>query len=231
MPNRPSILKLTTRRALLAGAGTVLGVVLFRNSLVPHGLDGPPLLHPLDETAGGGGQDVEGGMGNFRPTPERAALPDLVFTTETGGQRALAEYRGQAVVLNFWATWCGPCVQEMPSLQALARSLAGSGIVVLAVSADRAGAASVRPFLDAHGITSLPVLLDPDSNGVHALGLSAFPTTLLVDRDGRERGRLEGSANWGSAAAMALVRRVLGAAHQPGAPTPGKSGDTSTTPA
>ena len=149
-------------------------------------------------------------MGNFRLSPARPALPELVFGTEDGSRRSLTEFRGQAMVLNFWATWCGPCVQEMPSLQTLATALSGTGIVVLAVSADRAGASAVRPFLDAHGITRLPVLFDPESNGVHALGLSGFPTTLLVDREGRERGRLEGSANWGSETGEALVRRVLG---------------------
>ncbi len=204
MSNRPSVLKLITRRALLAGAGTVLGVVVLRNSRLGGPFASPPpIIHPRPDA----GPD---GLANFSAVTPPLALPALAFTTEDGSRRTLADYRGQAVVLNFWATWCGPCVQEMPALQSLARALAGSGIVVLAVSADRAGAAVVRPFLDAHGLTTLPVLLDPQNTSVQALGLSGFPTTLLIGRDGLEHGMLEGSADWSAPAASALVRRVLG---------------------
>jgi thiol-disulfide isomerase/thioredoxin len=139
---------------------------------------------------------------DFRPLSDIAvqkpeAAPNLPFTTLDGGHAALASFRGKPVVLNFWATWCAPCVAELPELDKLA---AGGGITVLAVSADRMGAARVEAFLAQHPITHATVLLDPQSDAVHALQVPGFPTTLILDAAGRVRGRLEGPAAWGGAA-------------------------------
>jgi thiol-disulfide isomerase/thioredoxin len=125
------------------------------------------------------------------------ALPDAVFRTLDGAPTRLAAYAGRPMVLNFWATWCVPCVAELPELDRLA---ATGAFTVLAVSADRGGAAVVGPFAAAHGIRHATILLDPGSQAVHALGVAGFPTTLLVAADGRLRGTLEGPAAWGDAA-------------------------------
>ena len=117
-----------------------------------------------------------------------AALPALAFTTADGVRRTLADYAGRGVILNFWATWCTPCVSEMPALDALAGAMAASKppMTVLAVSLDRAGAAAVTPFYASHGIRNLPVLLDPHSETMMALRLDGIPTTLVIDRGGQE---------------------------------------------
>jgi thiol-disulfide isomerase/thioredoxin len=135
-----------------------------------------------------------------------APLPDVTFKTLDGAAVTLAKYKGRPVVLNFWATWCGPCVKEMPALDRLAALQGDGGIAVLAVSADRTGAEAVKPFLAAHDVTHARILLDQDSSAVHALGLAGFPTTLVIDGSGRLRGRLEGPADWGEAAAA--VRKL-----------------------
>ena len=99
---------------------------------------------------------------------------------------------------------------DLESLAALARTLAPQGVAVLPVSADRGGAPVVQGFFRAHGIEGLPVLLDQHSEAVHALALIGLPTTLIVGPDGRERARLEGSADWSTPAAAARVRALLG---------------------
>jgi thiol-disulfide isomerase/thioredoxin len=133
-----------------------------------------------------------------RQTPP-AALPALRFATLDGTAKTLADFHGKPVLLNFWATWCGPCVAELPELDRLAAT--DPSLSVIAVSTDRGGAGVVKPFLAAHGVTHATILLDHDSDAVHTLGVAGFPTTLLIDADGKLRGKLEGPADWGSAAA------------------------------
>jgi thiol-disulfide isomerase/thioredoxin len=127
-----------------------------------------------------------------------------------GGAHALAEFAGRGVVLNLWATWCVPCVAELPSLAALAARLASAGVVVVPLSSDRGGAAVVQKFYAGHAIAGLDVWLDPKGAAASALRARGLPTTLLIDRQGRERGRLEGGADWASDAAVAGILRVIG---------------------
>jgi len=138
-----------------------------------------------------------------------AALPAFRFLTADGTARSMADYAGQAVVLNFWATWCVPCVAEMAALDLLAREMVGR-LTVLALSSDRGGAAPVERFYKERGIVTLPVLLDPRGDAARALGARGIPTTVLIDGGGRERGRIEGAADWSSPAAMAVIRAVVG---------------------
>ena len=176
-----------TRRALVA-AGTLLAAGLPLGKPRAQGLQGIEALHAL-------------------PQPRKL---DLSFTTGDGEARTLADYAGKGIVLNLWATWCVPCVREMPALDDLAKLVAGDGIVVLPVSSDRGGAATVRRFYSEHGINNLPVLLDPMGNMARSLSVHGIPTTLLIDHTGQEVGWLEGSADWSSADAVTVVRRAKG---------------------
>jgi len=139
-----------------------------------------------------------------------AALPEFRFATADGTVRTLADYDGQGVVLNLWATWCVPCVAEMPALDALARLVASDGVAVLALSSDRGGAPPVERFYREKGIQTLPVLLDSRGEAARTLGARGIPTTLLIDRTGKERGRLEGAADWASADSVEVIRRMAG---------------------
>ena len=141
--------------------------------------------------------------------------PDFRFTTADGTVRTLADYAGQGVVLNLWATWCVPCVAEMPALDALARLVAGDRVAVLALSSDRGGAAPVERFYREKGIRTLPILLDPRGDAARALSARGIPTTLLIDRAGKERGRLEGAADWASADSAGVIRQLIGQPNQP----------------
>ena len=111
-------------------------------------------------------------------TPAEASpLPEFKWTTADGTVRTMADLAGQGVVLNFWATWCVPCVVEMPALDDLARQMAAEGVAVLALSSDRGGAAVVTKFFQDKGITTLPVLLDPRGEAARAFGAKGLPTT------------------------------------------------------
>ena len=174
---------LLTRRTLLAAGATVFGAASASKRLLAQEPAAPQVeMRPLSAII---------------PVRPPGALPPVGLRTLDGAPAPLSAYAGRIVVLNFWATWCVPCVAELPELDRLA---AGSGFAVLAASADRAGAAVVRPFALAHGITHATLLLDQDSGAVHALGVGGFPTTLIIGPDGRLRGKLEGPATWGGAA-------------------------------
>lgn len=144
---------------------------------------------------------------------EPAPVPDLRFTGADGAEHSLAEYAGRGVVLNFWATWCVPCVAEMAALDDLARQ-APDGIAVLALSSDRGGAPVVQRFYKERGIRTLPVSLDPRGAAARALGARGIPTTVLIDRAGQERARVEGAADWAAPASVAAIRRVIGPPRQ-----------------
>jgi thiol-disulfide isomerase/thioredoxin len=121
----------------------------------------------------------------------------------------LSDFAGRVVLLNLWATWCAPCVREMPTLDRLQAELGGPDFEVVALSSDRAGAAAVEPFFRTHGLSRLGVYLDPQGEATRALGTRGLPTTVLIDREGREVGRLEGVAEWDSPEAKALIRAYI----------------------
>jgi len=180
---------LMSRRMALAAGGTLAAGVWPRK---PQAGDLPPLSQKL-----------------VRTEPP-AALPDGTFMDAEGAPRRLADYRGRGLVVNFWATWCAPCVAEMPALAALAAAVAADRIDVLPLSSDRGGAAVVEAWYRGKGITGLPVLLDPKGALARAWGLRGVPTTVIIGRDGLDLGRLEGTADWGTAEAVAVVRGLVG---------------------
>ena len=151
---------------------------------------------------------LAGSVAGFKPTGRPA--PDIAFVTAEGKPATLKDFAGRVVLLNLWATWCAPCVREMPSLDRLQAELGGADFEVVALSSDRSGKAAVEPFFRSHGLSELAIYLDPKSEATRALGARGLPTTLLIDRRGREAGRLEGAAEWDSPEAKALIRSYLG---------------------
>ena len=150
-------------------------------------------------------------LSRWTPAPGKP-LPEFKWTDAAGAEHTAAELAGQGIVINFWATWCVPCVAEMPALDDLARQLARDKVAVLALSSDRGGAAAVERFYRDKGIRTLAVVLDPRGDAARAFGSRGIPTTVVVDRRGQERGRLEGAADWASAASVAKLRQVFGPA-------------------
>ncbi len=151
----------------------------------------------------------DGGLSKLRETPEGRPLPEgLTFTDADGRETRFEAFRGRALVVNFWATWCPPCVAEMPSLDRLHAQVARDGIEVLALSSDRGGRAQVEPFYQRTAIRNLGIWLDPRGAAGRALGLRGLPTTLLLDRRGLEVARLEGEAEWDHPQMVAALRRL-----------------------
>lgn len=146
-----------------------------------------------------------------------AKVPPIALRALDGARVRLGDFAGQVVLVNFWATWCAPCVREMPSLDRLQAELAGEGLIVAAVSVDRGGAAAVEPFAAKYGLAHLRLLLDPKSEVARALGLPGLPTSYVLDRGGDVVGVLTGPAEWDSPEAKALLRHYL---REPSAPKP-----------
>ena len=141
--------------------------------------------------------------------PPRPA-PALTWQTATGASQSLAAWRGQGVVLNLWATWCAPCVAEMPSLAVLAARLRAHRVAVLPVSLDQGGAKRVRAFYASHRIAGLPVLLDPDGNVTSALGVQGVPTSFLISPAGMIVASALGPRDWAAAGVAGQIATLLG---------------------
>ena len=181
-------MRLLTRRGMLAAAGTLASAPLARKSSAAAGLPAADLTLLVP------------------PVP----APNFVFETSDGAERALSEFRGRGMVVNFWATWCAPCVAEMPALAQLSRALAPHDIAVMPLSSDRGGAAVVRRFYEARGLSGLPILLDPKGAAGRQFNLRGIPATIVIDKQGLWRARLDGAADWSGPAIAAQIRQLVG---------------------
>ena len=179
---------LIARRRLLAAGGTLAAGLYPRKPRAQE-------LHDLAEA--------------LVPTAPPVPAPDIAFVAADGSEHHLSDFLGHGMVINLWATWCAPCVAELPSLAALSKTLAPDDIAVLPLSSDRGGANVVRAFFQEHEISGLPVLLDPRGAAAHAWHTRGIPTSVIVDRQGRQRARLEGAADWSTPAAAKLVRKLV----------------------
>jgi thiol-disulfide isomerase/thioredoxin len=135
------------------------------------------------------------------------ATPALALRDVSGAPQDLARHRGKVVLVNFWATWCEPCREEMPSIQRLRERLSGKPFVVLAVNVDEPEA-RVRRFLEETRF-DLPVLFDPGKTATRAWGVRVMPTTFVVGPDGRIRYRLLGDIDWSADAVVSTLSQLM----------------------
>jgi thiol-disulfide isomerase/thioredoxin len=140
--------------------------------------------------------------------PQPIPVPALDIRDGDGAARGLDQLRGQPVLLNLWASWCLPCITELPALDRLAASGFG-GIAVIALSLDRGGAAAVMGTYRRLDIHTLPVRVDAERRAGEILSASMLPTTLLIAKDGKEVARFVGAADWNGPQAREVLRRVL----------------------
>lgn len=192
--------------AVIAAAAALYGMV------TGIGEAEPPRSVAAGTPVGEGGKVV-------RRVPDWAAMleryappaegPAVAFTDGEGRQMTLADFKGQGLVVNLWATWCAPCVREMPSLNRLQAAVADEGIRVIAVSSDREGLAKVAPFLEKHALDRLAPYLDPKGDFTRAMpGGTALPRTFIINADGAIAASYTGPAEWDAPDLVAAVREM-----------------------
>lgn len=194
------------------GAGTALAVVAALGvsiiALSASGIRLPlsQMIAPVPEAKAANG---EVSTFAFFPYPTPRPVANVRFADAKGGMRDLASFRGKVVLLNVWATWCGPCRQEMPTLDRLQAKLGGKDFEVVALSIDRGGLAAVDSFFDETNVRTLAIYVDASTDAQGRLGIIGVPTSLLLDRQGREIGRVTGPAQWDSPEVIEIIKRYL----------------------
>lgn len=133
-------------------------------------------------------------------------IPKISFFDEGGNSIALDRWHCKVLLLNGWATWCGPCRHEMPTLDRLQATLGSERFAVVALSIDRAGAGVVRNFFDEVGIRHLDIFIDETMKTARDLSIFGLPGSLLIGPDGRELGRLIGPAEWDTSEMVSFLK-------------------------
>ncbi len=144
---------------------------------------------------------------------EPRPAPTTEFQDAEGVMKTIQDFAPKVLVVNFWATWCAPCVEELPTLDALEAKLGGADFRVLAIAQDREGAKVVKPFVDIQGWKSLAVYMEPQARFARDAKLRGLPTTLVIDSKGREIGRLEGAMDWAGDATVNRLKALIAEPH------------------
>lgn len=182
--------------ALLAAGGLVVLYVLFAASSKPDATSG------LSRFA-------TGEMSRLEVLQDPPPMPSRTLRTAEGGETTLAAYSGEILVVNLWATWCAPCMDEMPTLGALQRRFEGRlKVIPISVDSEADLERAQRELADLSG-GSLPFLNDMSRGVLFDVRAPGLPVTIIYDRNGRELARLAGGANWGGGEAETLMEAVI----------------------
>ena len=134
--------------------------------------------------------------------------PAFTLRNLQGNLEGLGDYRNKVIVLNFWATWCAPCLEEMPAFEKLHRRYRSEGVTVLAVSIDKGGISKVKSFVDKHNLT-FPVLIDSDGIAEKLYPSFTIPFTYVIDKEGRVAARVDGAKNWASSETFSALEILI----------------------
>lgn len=171
-----------------------------------------PEINPLHNGAAGGSPlsaYAVGQVANFRPHDAPQPVPDLEFQDGNGKKVHLSDFKGHVVLLNLWASWCVPCREEMPTLDALQGEMGSDKFQVLALSVDKDGLEDARGFLKSINATHLALYNDPTSRANFQMKGYGLPTTVLLSAKGEELGRIVGPAEWNTPEAKALMQAAI----------------------
>lgn len=153
---------------------------------------------------------VKGAMERFKLAKTPKPLPDLEIQDADDKPLKLSDLKGKVVLLNFWATWCAPCVKEMPSLDRLQAALPKDKFLVMPLSIDGPSKPKVAPFYKDQKLKNLGIYFDKGRKTMQGLDVTLLPTSILVDAKGRELGRIEGDADWDMPESIALMKAAMG---------------------
>jgi thiol-disulfide isomerase/thioredoxin len=140
---------------------------------------------------------------------QRKSIPDLMVTLSNNENFTINKKSGKVILLNFWATWCVPCREEMPSLQVLQENLGNDDFAVVTIAAGRNRPAAMAKFFREMAITELDLYRDPKGKLASSMGVFGLPTTIIIDQHGQEFARLIGGANWMDLAALNILNSIV----------------------
>lgn len=150
----------------------------------------------------------EGDMRKLVVHEEPQPVSEAAFLGDGEAEMTLQDLKGEVAVVNFWATWCAPCREEMPTLAALEAELGDEGVRVVTIATGRNDPMEVARFLEEVGAGNLPEWRDPRQQLAREMGVLGLPVTVILDREGQEVGRLTGDADWSSESALAILRAL-----------------------
>jgi peroxiredoxin len=144
----------------------------------------------------------------IRSIGDKKKAPDFCLAALNGEKVPLKTFKGKIIFLNFWASWCGPCKEEMPSMETLYQQYKGRDFIFLTISLDYGGTELVKKFIEKHGY-HFPVLLDPQGRTLDLFEINKLPATIIIDKNGKMIGRAIGSRNWSSPEVFSLIDQML----------------------
>ena len=165
------------------------------------------LLVSFSFTAEGGEDDLFSKI-RINPIKGNKKSPDFSLTDLNGKEVEIKQFKGKVIFLNFWATWCGPCKEEMPGLEVLHQQFREKNFVLLTISVDYEGIKPVQEFINKHQYT-FPVLLDPQGETLDLFEVKGIPTTFLIDKKGKMVGKAIGPRDWKSAEIVSLINLLI----------------------
>ena len=195
-----------SRRLTSLVAAGLTGIAVFASSAMAFTTDKGGLARAHSDSSA---TDAPKSQFKLQLHPAPKPLPDLQFLDRNGRSVALSSFRGKVLLLNLWATSCRPCREEMPALDRLQAKLGGREFHVVPLSIDSKGIAIVKAFYERVSLKALSMYLDASQSATDLLDIVGVPTTVLVDRSGREVGRVTGPAEWDSDETIEIITRFL----------------------
>ena len=167
------------------------------------------LVDPVVGHTASGGPHIVGQMQNFELYKSTRPRPNFLWQDEQGQPVSPTNFAGKVVLFNFWATWCAPCIRELPALDRLNAKLGGDKFTVVALNIDRAGKRVALKMVKRLKLKTLRLYVDPKLKIMSVLGVKVMPSTFLFDAKGRELGKLEGAAEWDAPEAIDLMKYFI----------------------